>query len=96
MKYAVEMGSGAMIHIPNFIKIGSANSFIVNVGRHVKNNLKSLERNYVRKWSGCPPPFWKMPWRHLLLQQKLGSKEIIRKNIPSLPLNGYFMKLYNL
>jgi hypothetical protein len=23
MKYAVEMGSGAMIYIPNFIKIGS-------------------------------------------------------------------------
>jgi hypothetical protein len=23
MKYAVEMGSGAMIHIPSFIKIGS-------------------------------------------------------------------------
>jgi hypothetical protein len=24
MKYAVELGSGAMIYIPNFIKIGSA------------------------------------------------------------------------
>jgi hypothetical protein len=24
MKYAVEMGSGAVIHIPSFIKIGSA------------------------------------------------------------------------
>jgi hypothetical protein len=24
MKYAVEMGSGAMIHIPSFIKIGPA------------------------------------------------------------------------
>jgi hypothetical protein len=24
MKYAVEMGSGAMIHIPSLIKIGSA------------------------------------------------------------------------
>jgi hypothetical protein len=23
MKYAVEMGSGVMMHIPNFIKIGS-------------------------------------------------------------------------
>jgi hypothetical protein len=23
MKYAVEMGSGAMIHIPSFVKIGS-------------------------------------------------------------------------
>jgi hypothetical protein len=23
MKYAVETGSGAMIHVPNFIKIGS-------------------------------------------------------------------------
>jgi hypothetical protein len=25
MKYAVEMGSGAMIYIPSFIKIGSGN-----------------------------------------------------------------------
>jgi hypothetical protein len=24
LKYAIEMGSGAMIHIPSFIKIGSA------------------------------------------------------------------------
>jgi hypothetical protein len=24
MKYAVAMGSGAMVHIPSFIKIGSA------------------------------------------------------------------------
>jgi hypothetical protein len=24
MKYAVEIGSGAMIHIPSFIKIGSS------------------------------------------------------------------------
>jgi hypothetical protein len=24
MKYAVDMGSGAMIEIPNFVKIGSA------------------------------------------------------------------------
>jgi hypothetical protein len=24
MKYAIEMGSGAMIHIPSFIKIGLA------------------------------------------------------------------------
>jgi hypothetical protein len=24
MKYAVEMGSGAMIYIPNFVKIGSS------------------------------------------------------------------------
>jgi hypothetical protein len=28
MKYAVEMGSGVMIYIPSFIKIGSASKVI--------------------------------------------------------------------
>jgi hypothetical protein len=35
MEYAVEMGSGAMIHIPSFIKIGSAiQKLIVGIHRH--------------------------------------------------------------
>jgi hypothetical protein len=31
MKYAVEMGSGAMIYIPSFIKIGSAIQKLIGV-----------------------------------------------------------------
>jgi hypothetical protein len=35
MKYAVEMGSGAVIHIPSFIKIGSGiPKLIVGTHRH--------------------------------------------------------------
>jgi hypothetical protein len=35
MKYAVEMGSGAVIHIPNFINIGSdIQTFIWGIHRH--------------------------------------------------------------
>jgi hypothetical protein len=32
MKYAVEMGSGAMIYIPSFIKIGSGSQKIIGRG----------------------------------------------------------------
>jgi hypothetical protein len=32
MKYAVEMGSGAMIYIPNFIRIGSGIQNLLGVG----------------------------------------------------------------
>jgi hypothetical protein len=32
MKYAVEMGSGAMIYTPNFIKIGSAIQKLIDGG----------------------------------------------------------------
>jgi hypothetical protein len=36
MKYAVEMGSGAMIHIPSLIKIGSGiQNLIRGIHRHV-------------------------------------------------------------
>jgi hypothetical protein len=35
MKYAVQMGSGAMIYIPSFIKIGSGiHKLIVGIRRH--------------------------------------------------------------
>jgi hypothetical protein len=35
MKYAVEMGSGAMIYIPSFIKIGSGiQTLIGGINRH--------------------------------------------------------------
>jgi hypothetical protein len=38
MKYAVEMGSDAMIHIPSFIKIGSGiHKSIRGVHRHTEN-----------------------------------------------------------
>jgi hypothetical protein len=33
MKYAVEMGSGAMIYIPSFIKIGSDIRKLISGGR---------------------------------------------------------------
>jgi hypothetical protein len=33
MQYAVEMGSGAMIHIPSFIKIGSCTQKLIFWGR---------------------------------------------------------------
>jgi hypothetical protein len=37
MKYAVEMGSGAMIHIPSFIKIGSRIQKLI--GREYKDSV---------------------------------------------------------
>jgi hypothetical protein len=33
MKYAVEIGSGAMIYIPNFVKIGSGIAKLTRRGR---------------------------------------------------------------
>jgi hypothetical protein len=41
MKYAVEMGSGAMIHIPNFIKIGSGFQKFMGGGGDTKNVVNS-------------------------------------------------------
>jgi hypothetical protein len=36
MKYAVEMGSGAIIYIPSFIKIGSSiQKLICGIHRHI-------------------------------------------------------------
>jgi hypothetical protein len=34
MKYAVEMGSGAMVYIPSFIKIGSGIETLIGRGIH--------------------------------------------------------------
>jgi hypothetical protein len=34
MKYVIEMGSGAMIHIPSFIKIGSGIQKLKREGAH--------------------------------------------------------------
>jgi hypothetical protein len=34
MKYAVEMGSGAMVHIPSLIKIGSVIQKLIGRGMH--------------------------------------------------------------
>jgi hypothetical protein len=42
MKYAVEMGSGAMIYIPSSIKIGSdVQKFIREIHRHTDNMVIS-------------------------------------------------------
>jgi hypothetical protein len=42
MKYAVEMGSGAMIYIPSFIKIGSGNrTLIERIHRHTDSKVIS-------------------------------------------------------
>jgi hypothetical protein len=38
MKYAVEMGSGAMIYIPSFVKIGSGIQKLL--GGHKQDRLK--------------------------------------------------------
>jgi hypothetical protein len=42
MKYAVKMGSGAMIYIPSFMKIDSGiQKFIVGIHRHTDSKLPS-------------------------------------------------------
>jgi hypothetical protein len=41
MKYAVEMGSGAMIYIPSFMKIGSGNQKLIG-GRGVVQTHRQL------------------------------------------------------
>jgi hypothetical protein len=43
MKYAVEMGSGAMVHIPSFISIGSAIRKFKGGGGQVHRHIGSLE-----------------------------------------------------
>jgi hypothetical protein len=61
----------------------------------VQNNFKRLERNFVRKRSGySPSPFWKNTLAAPMIATMFGRKEIMSKNIPSLPLNDYFKKLY--
>jgi hypothetical protein len=44
MKYAVEMGSGAMIHVPSFVKTGFRHSKVVREGgihRHTNSMVIS-------------------------------------------------------
>jgi hypothetical protein len=38
MKYAVEMGSGAMIYIPSFINIGSGIQMLIGVNTETKTH----------------------------------------------------------
>jgi hypothetical protein len=42
MKYAIEMGSGAMIHIPSFIKIGSGIQTLIGGIHRQHGDLISL------------------------------------------------------
>jgi hypothetical protein len=42
MKYAGEMGSGAIIYIPGFIKIGSGVQKLMGGGGGKKNKQKSI------------------------------------------------------
>jgi hypothetical protein len=52
MKYAVEMGSGAMIYIPRFIKIGSAIQKFIVGDSHI----------YIYLWAftACYRPFFRL------------------------------------
>jgi hypothetical protein len=43
MKYAVEMGSGAMIYIPSFIKIGSALQKLMGGGGDTQTHRQQHE-----------------------------------------------------
>jgi hypothetical protein len=45
MKYAVEMGSGAMIYVPGFIKIGS--------GTHRRTDSMEIAYTYYLNFSKC-------------------------------------------
>jgi hypothetical protein len=47
MKYAVEMGSGAMIYIPSFIKTGSGNQKLI----------EGIHRHRQTAWGSHKPPF---------------------------------------
>jgi hypothetical protein len=51
MKYAVEMGSGAMINIPGFMKIGSAIQKLVGwewgVGIHRRTEWRSHKSTFL-------------------------------------------------
>jgi hypothetical protein len=72
MKYAAEMGSGAMIHIPSFIKTGSSvQKLIGRICRHTA-------------WRSYKPPLF---FQHKESRLKIGShlrnetKEIKLKNL---------------
>jgi hypothetical protein len=42
MKYAVEMGSGTMIYIPRFIKIGSGTQRLMGWGFHRRTDSMEI------------------------------------------------------
>jgi hypothetical protein len=54
MKYAIEMGSGAMIYIPSFIKIGSGIPKLIGriyTAVYSGRSLQALERNILHSSS---------------------------------------------
>jgi hypothetical protein len=42
MKYAVEMGSGAMMYVPSFIKIGSGIQKLMGGGGYTRRHTDSM------------------------------------------------------
>jgi hypothetical protein len=46
MKYAVEMGSGAAIYIPSFIKIGSGTQKLMGGGEIHRHTYRSHKRAF--------------------------------------------------
>jgi hypothetical protein len=47
MKYAVQMGLGAMIYIPSFIKIGSDIQKLIKVGWEINRNIARKFHKYI-------------------------------------------------
>jgi hypothetical protein len=47
VKYAVEMGSGAMIYIPNFIKIGSGIQKLMGIYTDTQIGWSSRKPTYI-------------------------------------------------
>jgi hypothetical protein len=61
----------------------------------LKTVLRGLNVNlYANVLAAPPSPFWKNTLEAPMIATMLGRKEIIRKKIPNLPLNGYFKKMY--
>jgi hypothetical protein len=53
MKYAVEMGSGAMIYIPNSIKIGSGIQKLIGGNTQYCNLIsRIILKWFLEKWDG--------------------------------------------
>jgi hypothetical protein len=49
MKYAVQMGSGAIIHVPSFITIGSGIQKLIGRGEGGYTDTKTAWRSYFKK-----------------------------------------------
>jgi hypothetical protein len=47
MKYAAEMGSGAMIYIPNFIKVGSAVQILMGGGGRSQTSWRAHKTTFI-------------------------------------------------